>query len=117
MGGMLWHLSLDAERDRDVLAMHQDVEQDVAVVRHPRQSPRCGVLAQLRDEVSAGSLGVAHGVVVVELVEPAGGAHSFDHHRQRTRRQRCQCDVRGDILDPPTITERRGTPLLVSEAL
>ena len=34
-----------AERAGDVLAVHQDVEQDVAVVRHARQPSRRGVLA------------------------------------------------------------------------
>ena len=43
--GIFRHLPLDAQRNRDVLTVHEDVEQDVAVVRHLRQPARRRMLA------------------------------------------------------------------------
>ncbi|MGK5685260.1 hypothetical protein [Actinoplanes sp. URMC 104] len=42
---------LQAERQRDVLTVHQDVENDVAVVRHERKPARPGVSAQHGDDL------------------------------------------------------------------
>jgi homoserine/homoserine lactone efflux protein len=103
-GGVRRHLSPNTERNRDVLAVHEDVEKDVAIVGHLRQPSRRRVLAQFGNQVCTGSLCMTYREVAIHRVKPAARPHTFDEHRQGTRWLRRQSHMGSDVLDPPAVT-------------
>ena len=111
-GGVGRHGSLDAQRDGDVLPVHEQVHEQVVGVRDSGHGPGGSDATQSCGDLLGGSLGVVDGDRSRGLpqvaVRPDEGGDEGGHARLRDRAHR---HVRGDVSDPPTLTQRLRLPL------
>ena len=92
---------MPAERDGDVLDVHQDVEEQIAPGGDDRAPAAVGKLAQLIDEPRRCGRGVRDGQVVAEAVEVPADPHGAGEHAGRAGGQRGHRHVGGDVPYPP----------------
>jgi hypothetical protein len=68
---------LNTERDRDILRVDEDIEQDIALVRHDGHLGRASVLAQICDELVRCTLCPTQAGIGVQLMETAARANEI----------------------------------------
>ena len=105
----------DAQRPGDVVGVHDRVEQRVAPEGRGRQLARSHGAPQVGDDLVRRPAGTVDRGVADHPVEASPGPDHPRHHLGDRRRRR-HAQVRADVADGPAVAQRRGRPLVRTEA-